>query len=250
MSENAPSNPQFVGQADARKSEVPVTDEFTLFPEQQQVVDVMEKAGAKLETLELDGREKAAGELKKLQGKELVDAGLKQMGHGVWQSVKSRFFWGVGGALVGAVSGGVYGSIVGQSDTDRDASLNRRVKEYADMKTVMTDEVRELYRRQGVTIDRIFKGMDLGAVAGSYVGFETSGVHYNKKIAVKNNLPPAKWYDWIIGNGVFGLTEIASNKSNGIASSVGLVLLQYVFNPITVGGMRNVATGLWQMKKG
>ncbi len=252
MSETTPSNPQFVGQADAR--EFLPKDEVVLTAEQKQVVEAMESAGKKLEGAELDAREKAAGQLKKLQGKELVDAGLKQMGHGVWETVKSQIKWAIGGGLVGATGGGIAGVIAGRS-------INQEVDSSAMFRNMFNDDTLSALgmsgrsgrgmESAGITAAAIAGGGTFGGVVGEAIGFETAGLGYNKKIATKNNLPPTKWYDWVVSNaGLIGLRSLLQGRNTGSVGSVGMLIVNEVFNPITVGGMRNVVTGLWQMKKG
>lgn len=251
MSETTPSNPQFVGQADARES-LP-KDEVVLTAEQKQVVEAMQSAGKTLETAELDAREKTAGQLKKLQGKALVDAGLKQMGHGVWETVKSQVKWAIGGGLVGAVGGGLVGALSGRSLTqnaDSRSALSNMLgndnMSALGMSSGSGMESSALFATAGIA-----GGGALGGGVGEAIGFETAGLGYNKKIATKNNLPPTKWYDWVVSNaGLIGLRSLLRGRDTGRTGGVGMLILNEVLNPITVGGMRNVATGLWQMKKG
>lgn len=254
MSETTPSNPQFVGQADARESLS--KDEVVLTAEQKQVVEAMEQEGKKLEGGVLDAREKAAGELKKLQGKELIDAGLKQMGHGVWETVKSQVKWAIGGGLVGAVGGGLVGALSGRSLTQNADSRSA----LSNIRNILGDdnmsalgmspgsgrESSALFAAAGIS-----GGGAFGGAVGEAIGFESAGLGYNKRIATKNNLPPTKWYDWVVSNaGLIGLRSLLRGRDTGRTGGVGMLILNEVLNPITVGGMRNVATGLWQMKKG
>lgn len=224
-----PKGSQLVGSADARTmktSEAPKKTEVTPTPEQQQVVDTMKNSGEVLENNVLDAREKAAGQLKQLHGKELVDAGLKQMGHGVWETFKSELKWGISGAIVGSVAGAAGGYAIGRREEDGDVGI--------------------ILGMMGGSL-----GGNYGRKAGQMVGFETAGLHYNKKIATKQNLPTTKWYDWVVSNaGVIGTWRILKGKHIGAKGRAAESAFDMVFNPITVGGLRNVATGLWQMKKG
>lgn len=253
MSENAPSNPQFVGQADGRKAEAPVMDEFTLSPEQQHVVDVMQSAGKKLEGAELDAREKAADGLKQLQGKELVDAGFKQMGHGVWETVKSQVKWAAGGGLITGVGLGFIG---GSTWILMNQSEESRRSEFASLSDDDLSSLLGLSRDRSGSLGKAVKvsgytGVIAGAQVGEAIGFQAAGLEYNKNVATKNNVPPARWYDWVASNvGLTGLKMLIDGRGLGTAGEIGKYVLSDIFNPITVGGMRNVATGLWQMKKG
>lgn len=251
MSENRPSNPQFVGQGDASKQsrEALPKDEFVLNAEQKQVVDVMQTAGKELESAELGARETAAGKLKELHGKELVDAGVNMMRRGVWEGVKSRLLWGIGGSLIGAVAGGLYGSVVGKSEEYRQANLEEVQSGFDGLNMPIDEPVKDfLSTRAGVIASKMIEGAGVGTAAGGIIGFETSGLHYNKNIAAKNNLPPVKWYDWVISNGVFGLTSFALYKNNLTARNAGAGIAQLAFNPVTVAGMRAVGKGLWEMR--
>lgn len=231
MSETNPSNPQFIGQADARvknAGEGLPKDEVVLTAEQKQVVEVMESAGKKLEGAELDARENAAGQLKKLQGKELVDAGLKQMGHGVWETVKSEAKGLIGGGVLGGITGGVSLAALG-------GIADRTVESVA------------LGAASGVVA-----GSALGAIAGGALGYETAGIAYNRNIVRRENLPPARWYDWVISHGSGALINLLVGRvaRNPVTAARASFVLGQLINPISAGGMRNVATGLWQMKKG
>lgn len=235
MSEIPKGNPQFVGQADASKlhQEAPVKGEFTISPEQQKVADVMKESGQVLEEKIVDASAKAGERLKKLQGKELVDAGLKQMGHGVWETVKRQVVWGLGA--------GILGGVVGEAAGERGRSVNNRILDMI----------------ASGTSDRAFEtsnaavGSAVGIMMGNIIGTETAGLAYNKKVAPKKNLPPTKWYDWAISNvGMLGTILLTRGREMSRVGAVAQGIFLEVFNPITVGGMRNVATGLWEMRKG
>lgn len=221
MSEIPKGNPQFVGQADARNlraAEIAKPVDVTLSPEQQQVADVMKQSGQVLEKNILDASEKAGEQLQKLQGRALVNAGLKQMGYGAWESIKSEFKWGIGGALIGGVAGAAKASATLGSDF--------------------------------ISIGAIM-GASQGGGLGALVGYETAGLRYNKKVAPDRNLPKTEWYDWVAGNlSMVGLSALARGKVRGTAGSVMATAASLFTNPISIGGLRNVATGLWQMRKG
>lgn len=254
MSENRPSDPQFVGQADGTRSrEASSNEEIVMNAEQQQVVDVMQRAGKKLEDAELGAQETAAGKLKELHGKELVDAGVNMMGRGVWETVKSQLKWTVGGGLVGALVGGIGGGIAGPS-----VMKNEEIKDFV---TFVLD-------KKGIPFVPDIKNRDFkdrkylskaGAAIGAYLG-GTSGLRsgtsfatleYNWEIADKNNLPKTQWVDYLIGQaGLGGLALLLNKRKAGNFGRAGLFVMSELFNPITLGGMRNVATGLWQMRKG
>lgn len=207
--------------------ELVLKDEVKLTPEQQRAVDAMGKEGADLERAELDARGKAAGQLKQLHGKELVDAGLKQMGHGVWETVKGE----VKGIVVGGALGGVGGAV----------SLGA-LGGIADR----TAESVAIGAASGA-----FAGTAFGALAGGALGYETAGIGYNRKVTSKENLPPVHWYDWLISHGsgaVLNLFIGRVARSPKTAAQASFVLGQLI-NPISAGGIRNVVTGLWQMRK-
>ena len=93
-------------------------------------------------------------------------------------------------------------------------------------------------------------GAILGAQVGEAIGFQTAGLEYNKNVATKNNLPLAKWYDWVASNiGLTGLKMLVDRRGLGSTGEIGKYVLSDMFNPIAVGGMRNVVTGIWQMRK-
>lgn len=228
MSENRPSNPQFIGRADAtRLHEALPKDEVVLSAEQKQVVDVMQSAGKKLEDVELGAREKAAGGLKVLHGKELVDAGLKQMGHGVWETVKSEVKGVIGGGILGGIAGGVSLAALG-------GFADRSVEGVA----------------SGAAVGAL-GGSALGALTGYGVGYEVAGIGYNRGVVRKQNLPPVRWYDWVISHGSLALVNVLVGRvaRNPVTAARASFVLSQLINPISAGGMRNVATGLWQMKK-
>lgn len=228
MSENAPSNPQFVGQADATRSrEALPKDEFVLNAEQKQVVEVMQSAGKELETAELDAREKAAGELKQLHGKELVDAGLKQMGHGVWETVKGEIKGIIGGGLRGGIGGAIGFGIIGM--------------------TTGSGENAVALAGQGAGV-----GSLIGATVGGVLGYETAGIKYNRTTAIAEKLPLVRWYDWISSHGSGFLLNLLIGRvaKNPITAARASFAVSQVINPISVGGIRNVVKGLWEMRKG
>lgn len=206
--------------------EAEASGELAFNAEQKQVVDVMEQEGKKLEGAVLDAREQAAGRLKQLHGRELVDAGLKQMGHGVWETVKGEVKGAIGGGILGGITGGVSLGALGYV-ADR------------------TAESAAIGAASGA-----FAGSTLGALAGGALGYETAGIGYNRKVARRENLPPARWYDWLISHGSGALLNLLVGRvarSPVTAARVSFVLGQLI-NPISAGGMRNVATGLWQMR--
>ncbi|MDP1722167.1 MAG: hypothetical protein Q8L37_03080 [Candidatus Gottesmanbacteria bacterium] len=257
MSENTPSNPQFVGQGDASKQtrEALPKDEMMLNPEQKQVVEVMQRAGKEFEKDQLDAREMAATQLKALHGKELVDAGLNQMKIGVWETVKSQLKWTVGGGLVGAIVGGIGGSLFGPSIIQSDFGRSR-------LQGIIDSDDASRFKEMGFEFDpRQLSSMGpvigstggavVGAKIGETIGFETAGLVHNKKIATKNNLPPVKWYDWVISNvGLSGMNMLLDGRNIGLRGFVGRIILNEVFNPLSVAGMRAVGKGLWEMRKG
>ncbi len=93
MAENI-SHPQYVG-----KAEAPKPAEFVLNPEQQQVVDVMNESGKKLQEQVAGARESA--------GKKLVAAGIKQYKVGLEETVKNEVGVGIQGALIGGAIGAI-----------------------------------------------------------------------------------------------------------------------------------------------
>ena len=170
MSETFSGDTTFVGQADGRArpaGEAVPSEELKLNAEQQEVVDVMQKEGGKLEAAVIDAREKAVGQLKKLQGKELVDAGLKQMGHGVWETVKQEAKGILDGGLIGGLAGGLgVATLAGLSNQPVDKIIKGGIA--------------------GATFGALAGGVTMG-----YVGYELAGLEYNQNVARKKNLPPA-----------------------------------------------------------
>lgn len=188
----------------------------------------MQKEGQKLEMAELDAREKAAGELKTLHGKELVDAGLKQMGHGVLETVKGQVkgtLTGVGlGAMTGALSLGTISGI-----------MDRNIQSAA----------------VGAATGAV-AGAAVGGLGGYAIGYEAAGIGYNRNVAQRKNLPPARWFDWVLSHGSGFLLNVLLTRvvRDPQKTAWASLVLGEVINPISVGGLRNVATGLWQMRKG
>lgn len=274
-----PKNAQFVASADARNphtSETVGKAEVALSPEQQRVFDSLKQRGEALEQAELDARGNAAKKLKELHGKELVDAGLKQMGHGVWETAKSQATWELGGVLIGglmglnmgAAAGFLMGNVPHELVQKGFADIRSNLSVYASWMPASNEAL-------GMAIGGVAgsgTGAFIGSGTGSFIGYETAGLQYNK-IAEKKGLPPTKWYDWIAANGMLGLLavplmragsnlveydqsifEFAPDERKNTISTIRKGLLLYnlgqtVFNPITVGGLRNVVTGLWQMRK-
>lgn len=247
-----PKGTQFVGQADARNPRVveatkPV--DVKLSPEQTAVADVMKQSGEVLENNVLDARDKAATQLKELHGKELRDAGLKQMGRGVWETFKSELKWGIPMYVLGAV-GGAVGGYARTRDLSTEAgreAYTTRLSQFTG-KPVTPMSARDAREMQQFTTGLLSGfGRDLGRHAGVFIGYETAGMKYNKKIAVKENLPSTKFVDWVVGNAAnVGIQTLLKGR----IGFVGQLVVNEVTNPITIGGLRNVATGLWQMRKG
>lgn len=254
MNEISTNDIQLIGTSDATKnaSEALPKVEVVLNAEQKQVVDVMQIAGKKLENAELGAREAAAGQLKQLHGKELVDAGLKQMGHGVWETVKSQAKWAIGGGLVGALGlsfiTGPASLLAKQDDVFRDLFIGRLDDEQLSgigMSRSGSGSLGKVLKSSMIT------GADLGGTLGEFIGFETAGLEYNKKVAAKNNLPPVKWFDWVISNVGLTTLDLAIGARNiGWVGRAGRYILNEAFNPVTVAGARAVGKGLWEMRKG
>lgn len=251
MSEIPKGNPQFVGQADARNlraAEAAKPVDVKLSPEQQQLADVMKQSGETLETKVVDARDKAAIQLKELHGKELVDAGLKQMGKGVWETFKSQLKWAVPSAILGSMIGGAAAEL----GTRKLNSLSGREDVVSRLSMVFDEYIPPMSASDGQEVRAFVTGLGftggayLGGKAGAFVGYETAGLKYNKKIASKENLPPTMWYDWVAGNvGSIGLRRLLRGK----VGLVGTLVIDEVINPITVGGLRNVAKGMWEMRQ-
>lgn len=253
MSERNDRSPQFVGSADATR-EAPRSAEFTLTPEQKQVVEVMQQGGEKLENTILDAREAAGKKLQGLHGKELVDAGLKQMGHGAWETFKSQLKWGIGGGIAGAVGGAMAGRFTGGrfQEMAQKSSVTGPILDAADYDGLFKadlgaeDDMASFFTWGGAAV-----GGGLGVPLGVVVGWETAGLKYNKKVAPKKDLPPAKWYDWVISNaGIYGANQVLRGRNLGNVGGMMWNAFVELFNPISVGGIRNVAKGLWEMRKG
>ncbi len=224
MSETSSGNPQAIN----RPLEAMTNKEAALSPEQQQAVDAMAREGQKIESAVLDAREKADGKLKHLQAKELVDAGLKQMGHGVWETVKAELKGGVIGGVAGGIGGGaVLGTLGGIADRTAESAL--------------------IGATSGAAAGGVF-----GSLIGLTLGYETAGIGYNRTVAREKQLPPARWYDWLISHGsgaVLNLLTARVIRSPRAGAWTSLIIGQVV-NPITAGGLRNVVNGLWHMRKG
>lgn len=270
--------PQFVGSADATR-EAGNPAEFTLSPEQQAIADVLKQQGEMLEKTIVDARQKAGEKLKELKGKELVKAGLKQMGIGVLETMKAQIKWGFAGGMLGSVLGGhlgiLSGWIVGNiPHGDIQGTLGVLREKFNNSLWLPEDNQ---------TFGALLGGAGGGALgaliglgSGIQIGYETSGVAYNKLAEVKG-MPPAKWYDWALSHGVLSLLalpiiqsastlsvdnktmmHVMSSMPNATDQAkdryVGQKLMifnigQTVFNPATMGGLRNVLTGLWHMRK-
>lgn len=219
-------HPQFFG-----SSEAPKPKEFVLSPEQQQVADTMKQSGEKLEKTVVDARERAGEKLQELRGKELVDAGMRQMGHGVLETIKSQLIGMPFFGLLGGVAGGFFGSELSSAASNIDSILGGDV-----MPSYSTEK--------GSTVLNI-----AGAIAGGYagvgtgaiMGFEMAAIDYNKKVAPKENLPKVKFIEWIASNvGVIAIRSVIRNNTTRF-------ILSEAFNPISVSGLFNTATGLLQM---
>lgn len=217
-----PKGTQFVGQADARAAasrESVKKADINISQEQQCVVDTMAEGEKVVAEKVLSASEEAGQKLQKLQGKELVNAGLRQMGHGAWETFKSELKWGIGGALAG---GGILAAV----------GMARGV----DFETALLP---------------VSMGAGIGGSVGGLIGYETAGLKYNKKVAPKNDLPKTEWYDWVTGNASYlGLNALARGRVSTLPGAAALVVTSFFTNPISMGGLRNVATGLWQMRKG
>lgn len=246
-----PKGTQFVGQADASKlkQEAPVKGEFTISPEQQKVADVMKESGDKLADSVIEARARAAGKLQSLRGKELVDAGLKQMGRGAWETFKSELKWGIPMYILGAAGG----AVTGYAST-REFGTEQGRQAVADRLSSISDRpVNPPTAEQGRSVQQFTTGLgatigaDIGKDVGVFLGYETAGLKYNKKIAVKENMPSTKFVDWVVGNAAnVGIRTLLKGRFG----FVGQLVVNEVTNPITIGGLRNVATGMWQMRKG
>lgn len=246
-----PKGTQFVGQADASKlhQEAPVKSEFTISPEQQQVADALKEGGNKLADSVIEARARAAGKLQSLRGKELVDAGLRQMGRGAWETFRSELKWGIPMYILGTVGGAAagYASVHGLSTESGRQDIADRLSEFADQPVNPPSAESARATQQFVTGLGATIGAGAGRDVGVFLGYETAGIKYNKKIAVKENLPSTKFVDWVVGNAAnVGLQTLLKGRFG----FVGQLVVNEVTNPITVGGLRNVATGLWQMRKG
>ncbi len=251
MSEIPKGNPQFVGQADASKlqAEAPIKAEFTISPEQQKVADVMKESGDKLADSVIEARARAAGKLQSLRGKELVDAGLKQMGRGAWETFKSELKWGIPMYILGTVGGATagYAGVRGLRTEEGRQSLANSLSSLSDEPVPLMSAEEARSAQQFATGLGATIGGTIGKDVGVLLGYETAGLKYNKKIAVKENLPSTKFVDWVVGNAAnVGIRTLLKGRFG----FVGQLVVNEVTNPITIGGLRNVATGMWQMRKG
>ncbi len=217
-----PKGTQFVGQADARNlrmAEVITPVDVKLSPEQQQVADVMKVSGEILEKKIIDARENAGQKLQGLHGQELVDAGKKQMVRGVIETLKSE----AKGLLAGGVLGGlIRGAHWGLADRSVDSAY----------------------------VGGIMGGVQ-GAGVGAIIGYEAAGLTYNRRLVKTKEMPPTRWQDWVLSHAAnYGITFLIPKIPNLQVAFASAIIIPQVVNPITVGGLRNVMTGIWQMRKG
>lgn len=218
-----PKGTQFIGQADARKlhTERVKPAETKLSPEQQKVAEVMKESGEVLEKKVVDAREEAGKKLQGLHGKELVDAGKKQMVRGLLDTVKAQVKWAIGGGIIGATLGAA-GSRVSGGDMHDAAGL------------------------LGAT----------WASGSAAIGGEVSApLAYNKKVAGSQELTKVGWSDWLISVGArfaigTPITLLTMRYLPLAAVQLESHVFQAILNPITVRGLRNVMTGLRELKKG
>lgn len=233
MTEGHRPTAQFIGQADARKFGVEnkKPQEFQVSPEQQQVVDVMKNSAEVMEDKILEARDQAGKQLKELHGQALVNAGVKQMGRGIWETFKKQVTYGLGLGIVGGFVGNF-----GGSDVRR---IGRNILDVEDPR------IRTMTRSNAVV------GSAAGITIGRYLGYEVAGLSYNKNVANQKNLPQVKWYDWAVSNaGLVGVTMLRNRHLDSNALTVMHGLGTTIFNPITIGGLRNTMIGLWEMRKG
>ncbi len=217
-------SPQFVGTADASKvrDEALKKADVKLSPEQQKVSDVMTESGEKLVDNVVDAREAAGQKLQGLHGKELVEAGKKQMIRGIVDTVKTQAKWAIPLAII---MGGIG---VGRG------------------------------RHKGRDVALFFGGVGAAAGAGlGYgIGYEVAPLRFNKQI--KGNLEMSKVgvSDYIISHtasfGINALMTFATMRFPrlwAVASATGIIATD-ALNPITVRGLRDVIKGSREMKKG
>ena len=195
------NDPHFVGSADASISKSPETsqkEKFTLTSEQKQVADVMKESGEKFEKNVIDAREKAAGKLKELRGKELVDAGARQMGHGVLETVKAQLIGVPVFGLLGGIAGGLFGKeidgsmpsgfmeplkVIGGEFVGSDSDFSR-INEVLGYEAFPTSSARSSSRGDSsvTTAGGAVGGGIFGMNVGAFLGFEMAGIDYNKKL--------------------------------------------------------------------
>lgn len=259
MVENVHANPQFVGQADARKAptiEAPKQGEFILSSEQKLVADAINKGSERLEQSILDARESAGKNLQKTTGKELIAAGKKQMIRGVWDTVKAEVVMGVAGAVGGALAGKIGENSLRNIATLADEPVPTNLKTLTKITTAA------------------------GAVTAGMFAPEASTILYALKTRKDASLPKTKWYDYLLSRSITGLTTLPiianSSKSfldafknenlhtwadfgdklgadmkstKSLAFAALPIVAQTVLNPTTIAGFRNVLIGM-RMEKG
>lgn len=219
MSEISTGDPQFVGEADATKpmSEAPPTKEFELNIDQQQVLSAMDREGKILEVLVARQRAKAGKKLKTLHGKELVEAGTKQMAYGVIETVKNEAKEALIDGLAGA---GIAGMLtLARGHNSQLASRNLRT------------------------------GAQYGALIGLLTGYGKAGIEYNRGVAREKHLPPARLFDWatsLVVNANIGLVLELTTLPRPVKVISSQVLTQ-ILNPITMGRIRNITKGFLEM---
>lgn len=205
----------YIGEADASKKSFQ-KEATPPSPEERQVKEAMEKSGEVLANKIADAQEQAGKQLQGLHGKELVKAGLRQVGHGAWETLKSE----VGGAVRGMVIGGLAGAALGSPGGSEGMAMGAS------------------------------SGISLGGLIGGVAGYERAGIRYNKKVAPEKNLPKTEWYDWITGNASYIAISTFATRARSVPGYAVATAASFFANPISLGGLRNIATGMWQMRKG
>lgn len=229
-----PRGTQFVGQADARRvqPEVPKKAEFTPSPEQQQIADAMKESGDKLMNDVVEAKEAAGEKLQGLHGKELREAGKKQMVKGITETLKSELRWGIPLAILSGVGGASLGSVLALHE-------GGQVRQVA------------LVAAGGAALGGI-----MGGVMGTGIGYEAAGLRYNKKVATTPEMSRVKFSDYVISHaGNAGLSVLLGilafrfpRLTIPAVAAVGVSM--EVFNPTTVRGLRDFIKGGSEMKKG
>lgn len=230
---------QLVGQSDARLNrDVKQSDEVMLNAEQQQIADVLQEQGKKLEKKVLTTRKDAGEKLKGLHGKELVKAGFKQVALGLGIGWGSEL---VGASIAATVPAGISAlkNIAMLDPADNVSPFEFFKMDEAQGWAAMSAEVNLNKANRTEFFNTVKSDASKAWKYGGIAGSEASGWVYNV-LTKEKNMPPVKWYDWVAGH--LGFIPLKVN--------IGKIALNLnPINAITFSGFRHVATGMYEMGK-